>query len=132
MPPPPMRGPPSLTVAVEPSGAALFIGTPFITGEMEYVVLNLVGLGMAALLVRRVTVSREKAQAAALRQTASPFPAANAISLHHGNLPASLAVTPVTFLTRVLTGIRTSLVCVFGYRPDAGRTSPSVDTQAER
>ena len=48
---------------------ALFIGTPFITGDMEYVVLNLLGLGVAALLIRRVTMSRTKAQAAALRQT---------------------------------------------------------------
>ena len=45
--------------------AVLFIGTPFITGDMEYVVLNLVGLGIGALLVGKVMQSRRKAQAAA-------------------------------------------------------------------
>ena len=48
--------------------AVLFIGTPFITGDMEYVVLNLVGLGVAALLVGKVTQSRRQAEAARTRQ----------------------------------------------------------------
>ena len=47
----------------------LFIGTPLITGDMEYVVLNLVGLGVAALLVGKVTQSRRQAEAARARQT---------------------------------------------------------------
>ena len=49
--------------------ALLFIGTPFITGDMEYVVLNLVGLGIGALLVvGKVTQSRRQAEAARARQ----------------------------------------------------------------
>ena len=52
----------------EMSLAVLFIGTPLITGDIEYVALNLLGLGVAALLIRRVTMSRTKAQAAAFRQ----------------------------------------------------------------
>ena len=48
--------------------AALFIGVPFITGDMEYVVLNLVGLGIGALLVGRVIQSRRQAEAAKARQ----------------------------------------------------------------
>ena len=47
----------------------LFIGTPFITGNMEYVVLNLLGLGIGALLVGKVTQSRRQAEAAKARQT---------------------------------------------------------------
>ena len=46
----------------------LFIGTPFITGDMEYVVLNLLGLGVGALLVGKVTQSRRQAEAARVRQ----------------------------------------------------------------
>ena len=49
--------------------AVLFIGTPFITGDMEYVVLNLLGLGIGALLVGKVTQSRRQAEAAKARQT---------------------------------------------------------------
>ena len=49
--------------------AVLFIGTPFITGDMEYVVLNLVGLGIGALLLRKVTQSRKQAEAERVRQT---------------------------------------------------------------
>ena len=48
--------------------AVLFIGTPFITGDMEYVVLNLVGLGIGAVLLRKVTQSRRQAEAARVRQ----------------------------------------------------------------
>ena len=48
--------------------ALLFIGTPFITGDMEYVVLNLVGLGIGALLVGKVTQSRRQAEATRARQ----------------------------------------------------------------
>ena len=47
----------------------LFIGTPFITGDMEYVVLNLLGLSVGALLLRKVTQSRRQAEAAKTRQT---------------------------------------------------------------
>ena len=48
--------------------AALFIGTPFILGNAEYGVLNLVGLGIGALLVGRVIQSRRQAEAAKARQ----------------------------------------------------------------
>ena len=51
--------------------ALLFIGTPFITGDMEYVVLNLVGLGIGALLVGKVTQSRRQAEAARFRRAAT-------------------------------------------------------------
>ena len=51
--------------------AVLFIGTPFITGNIEYVVLNLVGLGIGALLVGKVMQSKSRAQAATARQTAT-------------------------------------------------------------
>ena len=49
--------------------AVLFIGTPFITGDMEYVVLNLVGLGIGALLFGKVTQSRRQAETARVRGT---------------------------------------------------------------
>ena len=48
--------------------AVLFIGTPFITGGVEYAVLNLVGLGIGALLVWRFTQSRAREQAMATRR----------------------------------------------------------------
>ena len=51
--------------------AALFIGVPFIIGDMEYGVLNLVGLGIGALLVGKVVQSRRQAEAARVRQTAA-------------------------------------------------------------
>lgn len=49
--------------------ALLFIGTPFITGDMEYVVLNLVGLGIGAMVLRKVMQSRRQSEAARVRQT---------------------------------------------------------------
>ena len=49
----------------------LFIGTPFITGDMGYAVLNLVGLGIGALLVGKVMQSRNRAQEARARQMAT-------------------------------------------------------------
>ena len=49
--------------------AVLFIGTPFITGDMEYVVLNLVGLGIGAMVVGKVMRSRRQAEAAKARPT---------------------------------------------------------------
>ena len=51
--------------------AVLFIGTPFITGDMEYGILNLVGLGIGALLVGKVMQSRRQAEAARVRRTAT-------------------------------------------------------------
>ena len=51
--------------------AVLFIGTPFITEDMEYVVLNLVGLGIGALLIGKVMLSRRQAEAETARQTAT-------------------------------------------------------------
>ena len=64
--------------------AALFTGTPFITGDMELRSPQPRGVGIGALLIRRVTVSRTKAQTATLRQNASPFPAALAASTTPG------------------------------------------------
>ena len=45
--------------------AALFIGTPFVMGNVEYGVLNLVGLGIGVVLLRKVTQSRRRAEAVA-------------------------------------------------------------------
>ena len=50
--------------------ALLFIGTPLITGDMEIFALNLVGLGVAALVARRVMQARSRAWLAAARRSA--------------------------------------------------------------
>ena len=51
--------------------AVLFIGTPFITGDMEYGILNLVGLGIGAMVFGKVMQSRRQAEAARVRSTAA-------------------------------------------------------------
>lgn len=50
--------------------ALLFIGTPLITGGMEVFVLNLAGLGIAALVAHRVMQARNRSQTAKVRQQA--------------------------------------------------------------
>ena len=50
--------------------ALLFIGTPLVTGDMEVFALNLVGLGIAALVARQVMQVRSRAWMAAARQSA--------------------------------------------------------------
>ncbi len=49
--------------------ALLFIGTPLVTGDMEIFALNLVGLGVAALVARRVSESRSRAWQTEARQS---------------------------------------------------------------
>ncbi len=49
--------------------AALFIGTPLITGDMEVFVLNLLGLAVAALVLRRVSQARSRAWQTEVRQS---------------------------------------------------------------
>ena len=46
---------------------ALFIGTPMVTGDVEVFALNLVGLGIGAMLLRKVTQSRKQTEAARVR-----------------------------------------------------------------
>ena len=57
-----------LTVAVVV--AALLVGPLLLTGDGEVFVLNAVGLGFGALLLRRFTRSRDGNQAAQAQQTA--------------------------------------------------------------
>ena len=54
--------------------AVLFIGTPLVTGDVEVFALNLVGLGIGAMVLRKVMQSRRQAEAARTR----PTPAASA------------------------------------------------------
>lgn len=51
--------------------AALLTGAPLITGDMEYVLLNLLGLGVGFLVFRRVVGAKRRAERAALRQEAT-------------------------------------------------------------
>ena len=53
----------------EISLAVLFIGTPLVTGDVEVFALNLVGLGIGAMVLRKVVQSRRQAEAARVRQT---------------------------------------------------------------
>ena len=50
-----------------------FIGTPFITGDMEVFALNLVGMGVAALVLRRVLPAKRPARLAAARHGTHGF-----------------------------------------------------------
>ena len=58
-----------LTVAVVV--AALLLAPLLLTGDVEVFVLNMVGLGFGALLLRRFTRSRGRKQAAMERQAAN-------------------------------------------------------------
>ena len=51
--------------------AALLIGAPLITGNMEYVFLNLLGLGIGVTVFRRIVGARKRAERDALRQAAT-------------------------------------------------------------
>ena len=52
----------------EMSLAVLFIGTFLVTGDVEVFALNLVGLGIGAMVLRKVVQSRVQAESARARQ----------------------------------------------------------------